>query len=178
MKCAIINHHKGFVKKLNKFLQKYNPTIIDHKKLDISKLDKFDFVVLSGGTLNLRKEDCVKKEKEFFKRTKKPVIGICMGLQLLAFVEGVNLLRLSKRRKGLRNFRISNKKGKMFYDHISHIEKCPKDYEVLVESYGIINMIKHKTKPIIGFQCHPECSGKFGKEVFDLWVKKLIKESN
>ena len=97
---------------------------------------------------------------------------------MLAFIEGIKILRLSRKRVGLRNFRIDDKKGKMFYDHKSHIEKCPKNYEILVKNHGIIDMIKHKTKPIIGFQCHPECSGKFGREIFDLWVNKLIKESN
>lgn len=174
MKCAIINHHPNFIKKLVKFLKKYNPTIIDYKKLNTDNLDKFDFIVLSGGSISL-KEESLKKEKEFLRKTKKPIIGICWGTQMLSFIEGINLLRLSKKRRGLRNFKIGNKKGKMYYNHISRIEKCPKNYEILVKNHGIIDMIKHKTKPIIGFQCYPECSGKFGKEIFDLWIKKLLK---
>jgi len=83
---AIIDYGMGNIHSVNKALQLFGAkTIVTNKAKDIEAAEK---AVLPGvgafddAVMELKKQDLIKAIKEFVK-TKKPFLGICLGMQLL-----------------------------------------------------------------------------------------------
>jgi GMP synthase-like glutamine amidotransferase len=134
-----------------------------------------DLAILSGGGGEGRElHDKVKPtnrlwyedEMKFVHNCKKPIIGICMGFEVIATAFGAKLSEMPVKGieeyqpvkttlKGFKKFKIKNLK--QFEGHDYCIKDVPaKHFEVLAKSETGIEIIKHKSKPIIAMQFHPE----------------------
>ncbi len=149
----------------------------------------FDLIVLSGSkdfTVTYD-EKYFKNEIELIKNTKIPLIGICLGCELIATVFGGTLKRLSERHSGIRkittttnNEILSIEKGEAYEVYEGHrwaINVMPKGFTVLAVSEDIPEIIKHDTLPIWGFQFHPEnfVDQTAGDEMFLRLFSKIVK---
>jgi GMP synthase-like glutamine amidotransferase len=175
MKILLVNNHTRHVKQLNEALvghevemQMYQPG------LDFHTAGK-DLVILSGGggegkeltdkhkpTNKLWYED----EMDFVLSTNKPVLGICMGFEVIAAAYGAKLSEMPK--KGLEHYdtvkttfkgwsKFKKLKLRQFEAHDFCIKYIPsKDFEILAESKTGIEIIRHKTRPMLATQFHPE----------------------
>jgi len=97
-----------------------------------------------------------------------PVLGICYGMQLIAHIEGGEVIRTDRREYGRADMRIiepiglfsgfdPDDKVTAWMSHGDHIEKPPKGYRVTAESKGNpISAFQHETRPVFGVQFHPE----------------------
>lgn len=135
-----------------------------------------DLILLSGGGgEGLEIHDKYRRGKlwyddqmKFVKDCDKPLIGICMGFEVIAQAFGAPVKR---KKDGLTHgyFKIdTTPAGRRLLDkdqllqykaHSWHVPEPPKDFEVLATSPDGIEIIKHKTRPIIATQFHPEKGG-------------------
>jgi len=173
MKILLINNHTRHLKSLQQSLvghdvevQLYRPGLQFH---DQGK----DLIILSGGGgEGLEIDDKIdhdrlwyEDEMEFVLRNKKPLIGICMGFEVICQAYGRNIpkmARLLERQTELK----TTQKGKnlwatsslsQFEAHQWHVTAAPKGFEVLADSKYGIEVIKNGN--ILATQFHPEKSG-------------------
>ena len=176
MKGIIINHDSSFIDDLKKLFE--NCDVIHYKDLEegIDVLYEYDYVVLSGGPINISGREDLVEEKIFLKKTNKPVIGICLGFEILCVAEGSKLPPLGRLREGFFELNFFGTKGKLYQSHSWLIEDAPSCYEVLEKTGKIIELVVHKEKPFLGIQGHPEKSGKFGVYIRDFFLNNFVKK--
>ena len=97
-----------------------------------------------------------------------PVLGVCYGMQLVAHLQGGEVIGAGKREYGRAEVEINepaglfagfNGKERMtaWMSHGDHVDKPPKDYLVTACSESVpIAAMRHKSKPIHCVQFHPE----------------------
>lgn len=175
MKCAIINHDTKFIEKLKEFLLEFNPEIINYKDFKKDELDKYDFIVLSGGPIHISYKEDLVEEKIWMNQTNKPILAICLGLQIYGVSNNQKLETLQEKRIGFHKTKINNLEGEGYFSHIHYIKNMPDEFEILYKNNDMIEVFKHKSKPILAVQWHPEMSEKFGQELKKYFIKNYVK---
>ncbi len=126
----------------------------------------FDLIILSGGSgmaIDKHEEDFL-NEIELIKNSNRPIIGICLGFELICHTFGCKMEREEEREKGIvkidvvKNDVIFEGKDKLnvMMMHKWHVRDVDSILEVLARSEKGIDIVKHFHKPIYGFQFHPE----------------------
>ena len=121
-----------------------------------------DGLILGGGPTLDRAGNC----SEYLKRLKIPILGICLGLQVMAETFGgrvekgsiggyaevvVEVLKEDKILKGL------PPKVKTWASHADQVVRLPPEFRVLARSEVCeIEAMRHETRPLYGVQWHPE----------------------
>ncbi|HEX9311096.1 MAG TPA: glutamine-hydrolyzing GMP synthase [Gemmatimonadaceae bacterium] len=97
-----------------------------------------------------------------------PVLGICYGMQLIAHIEGGQVIRTNRREYGRAEMKVLEPTGLFagfspdepvttWMSHGDHIEEPPDGYHVTAKSNGNpISAFRHETRPVFGVQFHPE----------------------
>ena len=97
-----------------------------------------------------------------------PVLGICYGMQLIAHIEGGQVIRTDRREYGRAEMKVLEPSGLFagfapeepvttWMSHGDHIEQPPKGYRVTARSNGNpISAFRHEQRPVFGVQFHPE----------------------
>ncbi|MEK6890898.1 MAG: gamma-glutamyl-gamma-aminobutyrate hydrolase family protein [Nanoarchaeota archaeon] len=163
MKILVINNGSYFLKELKAALKNHKVSIVDFNKVNQTK--DFDKIILSGGH-RLNVEDHTREysnEIKIIKSSSKPILGICLGFELIGKTFGENLVRLEKCEKGILDVRLIKKnkiinglnKFKVFEDH-RWVLKHTKFMIPIAKSKDGIEIIKHPKKDIYGVQFHPE----------------------
>jgi len=159
-------------------------TILTPDSLDNLDVNSFDLVILSGGSVHSAFNDVVfGKEKELIRKSTVPILGICLGFEIMTLAFGGTLKELPKEHKGLEKISVTTQNPifsgmKLFVAYEHHhrsIDILPKDFEVLAVSGKEIAVICHKTLPMYGFQFHPEYSAEKndGAEIFSNFLKTI-----
>ena len=166
MKTLLIDNGSKHTLELIKLLAENNLDIDiqAYNNLD-ANLDKYDLFILSGSshTVNGNRERFT-IESDLILNSTKPIIGICFGFQLIASRYGSKIEKLESKEEGVRTIRVTMDDeifgGKNQFDaYVAHRFKVSKVMDPLIElaSSDIgVEILKHKTKPIYGFQFHPE----------------------
>lgn len=174
---------KTIPKLINFFESKKIPIMCISNDYDIEKIlknkKKITGVILSGGNMRLTSEICLNKIiKSIYPilELKVPILGICLGFQILALIHGGQLEKLPKKRKFNQSINIKIK-GKLFKDldknsifyqnHNDFVKKVPSNIKILATSNNgkIIQAFKHKEKELYGVQFHPEMSNENGEKL-------------
>jgi len=144
-----------------------------------------DAVIIGGGPARLEKNSYeVKKVKEIVDRLNKPILGICLGFQILSLIFNGELTT-AKPNFGPKKIYIKKydeifegmpKEFTAWESHNDTLSKIPKDFEVLAISKDknseVIEVIKHINKPFYGVQFHPEVDHtEFGKLILKNFLK-------
>lgn len=166
------------------FLKKYNLSY-DFISLE-TNLDSFDGFLLPGGDdidpkyynqenyacHNVLEEIDIldKKIIEYALKNKKPLLGICRGIQSINVFLGGSLKQDILHHKNENHYILWNEKPYLVNSfHHQSIHTLGKDLIILAKSLDDeIEIIKHKDLPIYGVQFHPE--------LFDFDLKSLINE--
>lgn len=156
---------------------------------DIARLDNshnFDLVVLSGGHQHsiIGHHDYYQKEINFIKNCNQPLLGICLGAELIAYTFGAKLEHLDKDEKGIKTITVLQNDGlfndlkdfKVFESHKWAITKLSDDLLGLAKSQDGYEVIKHKDLLIYGFQFHPEMfeNKTVGAKIFNNFLKLQV----
>lgn len=105
------------------------------------------------------------EETKLLKNTGKPVIGICLGCELIAYTFGCVLKHNEVKQRGLQHIQIIDftffGKGEnieVYESHTWSISNLSHEIKPLAKSNIGIEAIAHIERPIYGFQFHPEKS--------------------
>ena len=130
-----------------------------NKRLNVKGL------ILSGGPLSVYEEDSPKLNPKILDLG-LPVLGLCYGHQLLAYVAGGVVKPAEKREYGITYVTIVRPIGvleglspreEVWMSHSDAVYTVPEDYEVLAYTENCpVAAFRHKSRPIYSLQWHPE----------------------
>jgi GMP synthase (glutamine-hydrolysing) len=123
-------------------------------------------IILSGGPNSVYAENAPIAPREVLDVA--PVLGICYGMQMIAFIEGAEVKRDGRRQYGRAEVTVGESAGLFdgfgddeqfaaWMSHGDHIEAPPVGYVTTASSVGNpVTAFQHETRPIFGVQFHPE----------------------
>lgn len=175
MSFVIVDNESKYTTALLKLLYPEHPRVINYKDLDYRKLSKGDVIILTGGHRDpiLWHKKQYAKESELIKKHKGPIIGICLGFELIAHVYGSHLHLLNARRKGEVNLIPSGlgpieipKSVHVYENHNWSVSNVRRPLKTLASSIDGVELFMHSRKPIYGLQFHPEESSSDSMAIF------------
>lgn len=167
MKLLIVDNNTKRMGELRSLLKGHEIYSVDVSLFDAEKAKEYDAVILSGSSTHSlnRNLDLYGKELEFIKNTDIPLIGICIGFELIAYAYGATIEKLEQRIEGFMPVTWVDEahglfeKQQVLQVHEGHrwtVENMPDSFDILAVSPSGIEVIKHKTKTLYGLQFHPE----------------------
>ena len=123
-------------------------------------------IILSGGPNSVYADGAPLAERDLLDIA--PILGVCYGMQLIAFLEGAEVKRAGKREYGRAEVKVTEAAGLFdgfvansefvaWMSHGDHIETTPNGYIVTASGAGNpIAGFRHESKPIHCVQFHPE----------------------
>ena len=143
-------------------------------------------IILSGGPNSVYGDNVPLADPKIFDIA--PILGICYGMQLIAHIEGGEVIRTNRREYGRAEMKVLESKALFegfskgeavttWMNHGDHIEQAPKGYLVTAEStYNPISAFRHETRPIYGVQFHPEVAHTpRGREIISNFLFDICK---
>ena len=146
----------------------------------------YDLIILTGGTgLSIDKhEDDFVGEIDLIKNSNKPIIGICLGFELICHVFGCLMEKEEVRETGIIEINtltadkifLGKDKLKVLMAHKWHVKEVNPVLIPLARSEKGIDIVKHISRPIYGFQFHPEINepANDGKKIFKECLKTIF----
>lgn len=149
-------------------------------------------IIFSGGPSSVLDKDAPKISEtllEYFTNNEIPVLGVCYGLQLIAYLEGGKIHKSKYREYGHSQiilakksslFQGVKKKSEVWISHGDSLDKVPKGYSVTAKSSnGIISGIENAMKGVFCVQFHPEVNHtEEGKKILKNFAIKICKVKN
>jgi GMP synthase-like glutamine amidotransferase len=112
-----------------------------------------------------------------------PILGICLGFELIAYHAGAELVLLDRLENGTVEIHPTPQgeawlgQGPLWVSegHRWALKQSPQNYLVLAESRDGIEGIAHAAKPVVGLQFHAELNpaGSNGEAIFARVLKRL-----
>lgn len=176
MKVLLIDNHTDHLYNFRELflsnqveIQQYRPGLDFH-------ISGKDLVVLSGGGgEGFELKDTTdhgqlwyEDEMNFVLACKKPIVGVCMGFEVICAAYGSTINHVGQLVKGFKTNQVSTVgKKHLLHDKLRQYEYhrygaqdvSSKYFETLAYSQTGIEMVKHKNRPIIATQFHPEKGG-------------------
>jgi len=181
MKILLIDNSTELLQQISDGLKGHDVEIVHYRPgVKLSTRGK-DLVILSGGggagrelyDLHHTGDLWYKDEIDFILDCDKPILGICMGFEIIAHAYGSKLQKLPKKIAGLKRIQTGPAVYiKQYKEHQWCIPTVSEEhFEILATSKTGVEMVRHKTKPILATQFHPEVAG--GELNLEHLIKKL-----
>lgn len=179
MNVLIINNYSKHILELKNLLQNHNVTTVENDKFDGDIKKDINLIILTGGHRKsiMRHQTEFTHELEIIKITNIPIIGICLGAEMIAYVYGAKMKKMLFKKRGYYNINpventkiiSANKNITVFEAHRWTIKELPSTFEVLATSRDGIEVFKHIDKKIYGLQFHPEVNNIYsdGQQIFE-----------
>lgn len=176
MKTLLIDNGSTLTKKLAQ-LTPGEEHIVSYDNIP-DDVSLYSLIVLSGSSKfpiegNERQ---LEKELNLVRTSSAPIIGICLGHEIIAHAFAAKLEHLEEKHVGITDVQVLSEHAmfqnkeifSVYENHQYGVIECPLELEVLAKTDHAIAVLKHKTKEIYGFQFHPEhhTDTQFGDEVF------------
>ena len=147
-----------------------------------------DIFVLSGSHIRgvIGNEDYFKPELDLIATTPSPIIGVCLGFELIAYAAGARLERIPRPESGLVEV-FPTEEGQNWFPHhqikVSEahrwvVKDVPPGYLSLAKSHDGVEAMANLSRRIVGLQFHPEhiAEGSEGARVFSQVVDRIAHE--
>ncbi len=145
------------------------PTVFRNDEISLEDISYYDMIMLSPGP-GIPNEAGILKEIVFRYAGKKPIFGICLGLQAIVEVFGGTIINMDQVFHGVAtSMKVTISDAKIFkgvqeqfqaaryHSWIASNESFPDDLEITAEDEaGGIMAIRHRYFPISAVQFHPE----------------------
>ncbi len=142
-------------------------------------------IILSGGPASVYAEKAPLPDPRIFDLG-IPVLGICYGLQVLAYLKGGEVDRAGRREYGRAELSIFDDSDLLnglhnpttvWMSHGDHLIRAPQNFEVIgATENSPIAAIRHREKPIFGIQFHPEVAHTLeGTDLFRNFLFRVCK---
>lgn len=187
MKIALIDFEDSFTYNLFQIYKKLNQkiTVINFLNVNNITINKYEAFILSPGAATPHEKTNFIKFLTKIINIKKPIIGICLGLQIISyyFNDNITLMKIPKhgmvsKLKIIKHDAIFNNLPNNIYVgryhswKISVKKKSPIEILAISTDDLIPMIIKHKFLPIYGFQFHPESIiTPNGEQFIKNWIK-------
>ena len=186
MKIILIDNYDSFTYNISEYLYllKRSATIVRNDKFNLNIIKKFDKIIISpgpGGPNDAGK--CLEVVNKYYKL--KPILGICLGHQIIGQSLGGKVVRAKKVMHGKISKIYNNKKGifinipkiingTRYHSLIVEKKTLPKCFEITATTKeGVIMGIKHKKYNLHGIQFHPESiKTSYGIKIINNFLKK------
>ena len=123
-------------------------------------------LILSGGPSSVYDENAPRSEGALIDESECPVLGICYGLQLMAYQLGGEVQPSKSREYGYARLTVVNGKTQLFtglpkemdvwLSHGDHVTRLPEGFEVTAMTNDAVNAFENAGRNIYGVQFHPE----------------------
>ncbi len=172
MRILIIDNYDSFTYNLVHMVEDITgdlPAVFRNDEIEISEIDKYDLIILSPGP-GIPDEAGILKEtiKEY--AGKKPIFGVCLGLQAITEVFGGSIENLETVFHGVATTMKVTEKNATIYKDFPEIFEAgryhswiaskidfPNELEITsIDDHGEIMSLEHKKHNISAVQFHPE----------------------
>lgn len=175
MRILLIDNHTDYLHNFAELFANHTVEIQEYRPgLDFHTAGK-DLVILSGGggegyelKDTFRGKLWYEDEMNFVLGCQQPLVGICMGFEVISAAYGSEIEHVGRLISGFRTQAASttgrkhlgHAKLRQYEHHRYGVPKISsKHFEVLADSRSGVEMIKHKTRKIVASQFHPEQAG-------------------
>jgi GMP synthase (glutamine-hydrolysing) len=140
-------------------------------------------IILSGGPSSVYAKGAPHVSKDLFELG-VPLLGICYGIQMMAYALGGRVEKAHKREFGLAKLKIRDQKTlfaklppslNVWMSHGDHVVKLPTGFQVLASTSNChLAAAANLSKKLYGIQFHPEVvHTQMGTRILDNFVKKV-----
>ncbi len=190
MRVVIVNNGTKHLRALFRLVEGHDVSVIDVFRLQANAVPADALVILSGakrGQAAIQGNDhYYAEELKLIKTHQGPLVGICFGFELIAHAYGVTLYRRQRRIRRLVRVVTSSLPAaqflpRQFVAYVSHkfsVQAVQGDELIeLARSHGGVEMLRHRTRPVLGMQFHPEVRWRRnrGNDIFKRVLKELTK---
>jgi GMP synthase (glutamine-hydrolysing) len=140
-----------------------------------------DALVLSGGPQSVFEDKT--DYSPFFRKKDLPVLGICYGMQILGQYFGGKVEKGLIGEYGLAKLKVASNikiphlplESDVWMSHSDHVSVIPDEFELTFKSgNNLVAGIKHKMRPILGLQFHPEVHHSVhGKDILSFFLNDI-----
>ena len=187
MKIILLDNYDSFTYNLYHYLSSLGSKVEVVRNDKISNIEilkkKYDKIVISPGPGNPNQAgNCLKIVKSLY--TKIPILGVCLGHQIIGQVFGSKIIQANKLMHGKTSNIISKKIGilknlprnfEATRYHSLIIDKKTLSKDLIITAYtkdGLIMGIQHKKYNLHGVQFHPESiKTKIGMKLLENFTK-------
>lgn len=182
MRTLLLDNHDSYTFNLFQLIAEVNgiePTVVvnDDPALASLRLEDFDNIVISPGPGRPQNPRDVGLVIDVLRRTTLPVLGVCLGHQVIAHVAGATVDAAPEPRHG-HLAKVTHTGDDLFagvpdefvavrYHSLCVQEPLPSELVVTARADdGVVMALRHKTLPRWGVQFHPESiASGFGREL-------------
>ena len=162
----IIDNGSMYLRKLQHICGDALAATIKPGAIDLERADKHDLIILSGGFQHevMGSEQFYAKELQLIRQAIVPIVGVCLGFQLVAHAFNIPIHEMEQNEFGIHDITMTKLGAKLlgegpykvFEDHTWVVEKTPDNFHELALSHCGLEAIMHDALPVAGFQFHPE----------------------
>jgi GMP synthase (glutamine-hydrolysing) len=123
-------------------------------------------LILSGGPSSVYDENAPRSEKNLIDDSECPILGICYGLQLMAYQMGGEVQPSQSREYGYARLSVIDQNTELFaglpsemdvwLSHGDHVTRLPEGFHVTAMTNDAVNAFENPGRKIFGVQFHPE----------------------
>jgi len=165
---VIVDNRDSFVWNLAEYVSIFDEVKVVPNTISIEEIKRLkpDGIIISPGPGSPESKRDVGNSPEIVRRMNVPILGVCLGHQIIGHVFGGKVGRVKPlhgkpsiiTHDGKTIFKGVKNPLKVGRYHSLAVLEVPKNFEVSAVSIddGVIMGIRHKSKPIEGVQFHPE----------------------
>jgi len=187
LKLLIIDNYDSFTFNIVHYAEPYvqKISVFRNDALSVEDVEKYDAVILSPGPGTTEDTGVSMEVVRRYAKTKK-ILGVCMGMQVIAVVFGAALRNLDEPLHGVavptfqtevlhsifkgipKEFRTGR-----YHSWVIDERTLPDDLLVTaIDTMGLIQAIRHREYPLTGVQFHPESVlTEYGKLMIQNWIQ-------